>query len=186
MIPGPADERSTDVTAATDVVVGLREAGWRVATAESLTGGLLAADLTAVPGASVVVVGGVVSYDTAVKATILGVDADLLRRRGAVDPEVALQMAHGVRRVLGADVGVATTGAAGPDPAPGGTEMAEVSPGTAYVAVVTPAASRVEHLAAPASGEAPRDADPVAARERVRRMVVAAALRLTREALTGA
>jgi nicotinamide-nucleotide amidase len=72
-----------------------------------------------VPGASAVVRGGVVSYATDLKALVLGVDPDLLAREGAVHEDVARQMALGVSRVLGADVGVATTGVAGPDPQDG-------------------------------------------------------------------
>ncbi|MFF2390896.1 CinA family protein [Agromyces sp. NPDC058104] len=92
----------------------------RVAVAESLTGGLVAAELTSVPGASLVVSGGIVAYDTAVKASLLGVDGALLEREGPVHPEVARQMARGVRAALAidgrpADVGLATTGVAGPD-----------------------------------------------------------------------
>lgn len=88
--------------------------GFTVAVAESLTGGLLAAAITAVPGASVVFRGSVTAYATEIKASVLGVDAELLARQGAVDPEVARQMAHGVRRLFGATVGLATTGVAGP------------------------------------------------------------------------
>nr|WP_022890888.1 nicotinamide-nucleotide amidohydrolase family protein [Agromyces italicus] len=92
----------------------------RVAVAESLTGGLVVAELTSVPGASLVVSGGIVAYDTAVKRSLLGVDAALLDREGPVHPEVARQMARGVRAALAiagspADVGLATTGVAGPD-----------------------------------------------------------------------
>ncbi len=100
-------------------IAALVAAGATVATAESLTGGLVAAALTSVPGASSVVLGGVVAYDAAVKRAVLGVDAELLRRGGAVQAEVARQMAVGVRSVCGAQWGVATTGVAGPDPADG-------------------------------------------------------------------
>ena len=124
----------------------LAREGATVALAESLTGGAVTAALTAVPGASRVVVGGVVAYETRLKAELLGVDEDLLRRRGAVDPDVARQMAAGVRRVLGATYGVATTGAAGPDPAPGGTEVADVPAGTAYIAVSGPSGTQVHHV----------------------------------------
>jgi nicotinamide-nucleotide amidase len=88
--------------------------GFTVAVAESLTGGLLAAAITAVPGASNVFRGSVTAYATDIKASVLGVDADLLAREGAVHPEVARQMADGVRRLFGATVGLATTGVAGP------------------------------------------------------------------------
>jgi nicotinamide-nucleotide amidase len=100
-----------------------------VATAESLTGGLVCAALTDVPGASAVLRGGVVAYATELKAALLGVPASLLAERGAVDPDVAAAMADGVRERLTAAVGVATTGVAGPDPAEG------KPPGTVHVAV---------------------------------------------------
>ncbi|HYN28987.1 MAG TPA: CinA family protein [Dermatophilaceae bacterium] len=111
------------------VVARLRELGLTVATAESLTGGLVCGALTDVPGASSVVRGGVVAYATAVKAAVLGVDLDLLRERGAVDEAVARAMAAGARDILRADVGVATTGVAGP-------ERSDGQPvGTVHVAV---------------------------------------------------
>ena len=88
--------------------------GFTVAVAESLTGGLLAAAITSVPGASVVFRGSVTAYATEIKASVLGVDGELLAREGAVHPEVARQMADGVRRLFGATVGLATTGVAGP------------------------------------------------------------------------
>lgn len=98
------------------LIARLVRKGDTVAVAESLTGGLVCAALTAVPGASAVVRGSVTSYATDVKASVLGVDAHLLRSGGAVQAEVARQMAHGVRRLLGATHGIATTGVAGPDP----------------------------------------------------------------------
>ena len=90
-----------------------------VAVAESLTGGLLVAELIRIPGASRVVRGGVVAYATDLKSSVLGVDADILSDRGPVDPEVAMQMAEGARHRLGteshaASWGVSTTGVAGP------------------------------------------------------------------------
>lgn len=85
-----------------------------VATAESLTGGLIAAMLTSVPGSSASVRGGIVSYVNEVKAELLGVSEDVLARQGAVDELVALQMARGALRELGSDVSVAVTGIAGP------------------------------------------------------------------------
>lgn len=104
---------------AAEVITLLRDSDATVATAESLTGGLVAAALTAVPGASAVFVGGVVAYTRAVKVDLLGVDAQLLEREGAVHPEVALEMAARVRCLVAADWGVATTGVAGPDPSDG-------------------------------------------------------------------
>ena len=109
---------------APEVVAALIERGLTVAVAESLTGGALVASLVDVPGASATVVGAVVAYDTAIKHSVLGVSGPLLASHGAVDPEVARQMASGVRVALAvngrdADVGIATTGVAGPDPQDG-------------------------------------------------------------------
>jgi nicotinamide-nucleotide amidase len=101
------------------VVALLRGLDLSVGTAESLTGGLVCAALTSVPGASTVVRGGVVAYASEVKADLLGVDPELLAREGAVCEPVAAQLADGIRRVLGCAVGVSTTGVAGPDPADG-------------------------------------------------------------------
>lgn len=98
-----------------DLLAVLRHRGETVATAESLTGGLLCAQLTAVPGASDVVRGGVVAYATAAKESVLGVDPGTLRRFGAVSDETAVEMAESVRRLFGSTWGIATTGIAGPD-----------------------------------------------------------------------
>lgn len=92
----------------------LAELGLTVAVAESCTGGLLGAALTAVPGASRYVRGGVIAYADAVKVDLLDVDPEVLARLGAVSPEVAKAMARGVARRLGADLGIAITGVAGP------------------------------------------------------------------------
>jgi nicotinamide-nucleotide amidase len=117
---------------AAELVRGLTERGQTVAVAESLTGGLLGAAITSVPGASVVFRGGVVAYATDLKAALLGVDPALLTRVGAVHEQVAAQMAVGVRERLDATWGVATTGAAGPDPQDGRP------PGTVCLAVAGP------------------------------------------------
>ena len=101
------------------IVTLLTERRQTVAVAESLTGGLLAASLVEVPGASVVFRGGIVAYATDLKSALLDVPAALLERYGAVHPDVAGAMAEGVRRRLDATFGVATTGVAGPDPADG-------------------------------------------------------------------
>jgi nicotinamide-nucleotide amidase len=106
--------------------------GQSVAVAESLTGGLVAAALTSIPGASVVVRGGIIAYATELKTALLGVPADLLASRGPVDPRVAAAMAAGVRARLGASYGVSTTGVAGPGPAEGKPA------GTVFVAVDGP------------------------------------------------
>jgi len=97
----------------------LRELGATVAVAESLTGGLLAAALTATPGASATVRGGLVVYASDLKATLAGVSARLLDERGAVDPDVAVALARGARTRLGATYGLGVTGVAGPDPQDG-------------------------------------------------------------------
>lgn len=131
-----------------------------VAVAESLTGGLLGAAITAVPGASVVFRGGVIAYATELKAALLGVPATLLAVRGAVDPDVAGAMAEGVRERLNATVGVATTGVAGPDPAEG------KPPGTVHIAVRAGGSTVAETLALAGS------------REDIRRQTVARCLRL--------
>jgi len=112
----------TDVGA--EVIQRLTSRGLTIAVAESLTGGLLVAELIRTPGASAVVNGGVVAYNTALKHSVLGVDAELLAERGAVDPTVAEQMAARVRSALAvngraADIGISTTGVAGPDPQDG-------------------------------------------------------------------
>ena len=116
---------------------------WTVAVAESLTGGLVTSALVDVPGASAVLRGGVVAYATGLKAALLGVDASLLAARGAVDPDVAVAMAEGVRTRLGADVGLATTGVAGPEPQDGHPA------GTVHVAVVAPGLCEVRSLELP-------------------------------------
>lgn len=126
--------------------------GWTVAVAESLTGGAVCARLVDVPGASRVLRGGVVAYATDLKAALLGVDRDLLAARGAVDPDVAAAMAAGVRARLAADVGLATTGVAGPDPQDGHAA------GTVHVAVSTPWSARVASWTLPGDRAAVRAA----------------------------
>lgn len=108
------------MSSAAEVVRALRGRGWTIAVAESLTGGALCAALVSVPGASQVLRGAIVAYAIPVKQSVLGVDSELLAREGAVHPEVARQMADGVRTALQVDgdaatVGVSTTGIAGPD-----------------------------------------------------------------------
>src|SRR5260370_21335053 len=92
----------------------LAERGWTLAVAEGDTGGVLLAWLTAVPGSSAVVRGGVVAYHDDLKREVLGVSPALIEQHGAVSAEVAEAMAHGVRRFAGADLGLATTRIAGP------------------------------------------------------------------------
>lgn len=144
----------------------LERRGLTVATAESLTGGLLCGALTDVPGASAVVRGAVVAYATDLKQGVLGVAAGVLARPGgAVQAEVASQMALGVCRVLGSEVGVATTGVAGPDPQDGQPV------GTVFVSVAVRGSVTGRHLSLHGS------------RADIRRATVAAALALLEEAL---
>jgi len=118
----------------------LVQRGETVATAESLTGGLLCGALVDVPGASTAVRGGIVAYATEAKVSLLGVDGGLVAVRGTIDAEVARQMASGARRRLEASWGVSTTGVAGP-------ETAEGKPaGTVFVAVSGPSVVRVQAL----------------------------------------
>lgn len=137
------------------LIARLKELGWTLGVAESLTGGMVIASIVNVPGASAVVRGGVVAYATDVKESLLGVDANLLEAHGPVHPRVARQMADGARRALGhegvpADVGIATTGIAGPL-SPDGQPV-----GTVHIAVSTPLGSRVESLLLPGDREAIR------------------------------
>lgn len=140
--------------------------GQTVATAESLTGGALAAAIVDVPGASACFEGAVVSYSNRVKAEVLGVPEALLAERGSVDPDVALAMAEGVRRRLGTDWGVSTTGVAGPEPHDGKPV------GTVYVGVAGPGGSTVHELDAPGERAAVRAATVVAALARLTEALV--------------
>lgn len=112
-----------------------------IATAESCTGGSVAASLTSIAGSSDYVMGGIVSYSNAAKANLLGVSQEILETRGAVSPECARAMATGARLALGADFAVSTTGIAGPG---GGTARKPV--GLVYIAVADREGARaVEH-----------------------------------------
>ena len=153
-------------------VVGseLRQTGATLAVAESCTGGMLGARITAEAGASDYFLGGVVSYSNGVKQSALGVPEALLARHGAVSAQVAKAMAAGARRALGADWGVAITGVAGPG---GGTARKPV--GTVYIAIAGPdgAAVAERHLF---TGD----------RDRIRRFSAQAALNALRLALAAA
>ena len=136
---------STDGRAVEEIVLDrCRERGLMLATAESCTGGLVAARLTAVPGSSDVVAGGIVSYANEVKIDQLGVPAALIEEHGAVSAEVAEAMARGARRRLGVDVAVSVTGVAGPG---GGTEDKPV--GLVYFHVETPDGGRGSQFSFP-------------------------------------
>jgi nicotinamide-nucleotide amidase len=127
MADGVAGSEARELAA--EILRLLTASGRTVAAAESLTGGLVAAALTDVPGSSTAFRGGVVAYATELKAELLGVDSRMLARHGPVYAPVAVAMAEGVRERLDATVGVATTGVAGPDPADG------FPPGTVHIAV---------------------------------------------------
>lgn len=111
----------------------LREKGTTIATAESCTGGYIAHLITSVPGSSEYFKGSVVSYANEIKIKVLGVDAADIEREGAVSEAVVLQMAEGVKKLLGTDYAVSTSGVAGPD---GGTPEKPV--GTVWIGVATP------------------------------------------------
>lgn len=119
----------------------LRARGWSIGTAESCTGGLIAQRLIGVPGSSAYVRGGVVAYANEVKIGLLGIDPALIEEHGVVSAACALALARAARHVLGVDLGVATTGIAGPpDPA----RRSRKPIGLVYVAVAWPQGERVE------------------------------------------
>ena len=152
-----------------EVVVGdlLRDRGWRIAAAESCTAGLVLARLTDVPGSSEWVTGGIVAYNNDVKSQDLGVPAEVLAGHGAVSEPVARAMAEGVRDRLGADVGVAVTGIAGPG---GGSEAKPV--GTVVISVAL------------AGGTVARTFWFIGDRQMIRQQSVLAALDMVRTAST--
>ena len=110
----PAAEDASAAPAAERLVALLKAKGLRCATAESCTGGGVAAAITGVAGASEVFAGGAVVYENAAKEKVLGVSGENLRRHGAVSPETAAEMAAGARRLYGVDLAVSLTGIAGP------------------------------------------------------------------------
>ena len=144
-----------------DVLSALRAKGLTLATAESLTGGGIGAALTAVPGASDVFKGGVISYVNQVKEEMLGVRREILDRYGAVSPQTAEAMASGVRNLLQADIAVSVTGLAGP----GGDEFGHPV-GTVYIGFYDGIESVV------------REYHFMGSREEIRNQTIDAALRL--------
>ncbi len=131
------------------VIAELHRRSETLATAESLTGGLLGGVLTTAPGASVAYVGGVVSYATRLKASLAGVDPATLAKLGPVAGPTAAEMAAGVCRTCEADWGLATTGVAGPEPQDGHPV------GEVYVAVAHPASGLTEVRELRLSGDRP-------------------------------
>jgi nicotinamide-nucleotide amidase len=142
------------------------ERGWTLGTAESATGGTVAARITSIPGASAFFRGSVVAYNIGVKRDVLGVPEKLIEEHGVVSEPVAIAMAEGAARVLGADVTIAVTGSAGPDPQ-------ERPVGTMVIAVRTPEDVRARTVALPGD------------RERIRTYTTTGALQLARLAMTG-
>ena len=153
-----------------EIVVGelLASRGWRIAAAESCTGGMLMSRMTDIPGSSAYVEGGVVSYSNASKITLLGVDGASIEAHGAVSEPVAAQMAAGIRVRTGAELGIAITGIAGPG---GGSPDKPV--GTVVIAVASPI------------GDVVRSRQMLGGRELIRAMSVNAALDMARRHLTG-
>jgi competence/damage-inducible protein CinA-like protein len=156
------DERPVEAL----VLDACRERGLTLATAESCTGGLVAARLTSVPGSSDVVLGGVVAYADEVKARELDVPAEVLERHGAVSAEAAAAMAAGARARLGADVAVAVTGIAGPG---GGTPEKPV--GLVFLHAEGPGGSLARRLDLPGDRDAIRARSTVAALHLVRMLL---------------
>jgi nicotinamide-nucleotide amidase len=113
-VVGPATYGEGDTDLAAVVLATLRARGMMLAVAESCTGGLLGARLTAIPGSSDVVLGGVIAYANGIKERLLQVDAEVLKANGAVSEPVAREMAAGAARATSADVGLSITGIAGP------------------------------------------------------------------------
>lgn len=157
-----AEVLGIDPVRLSELVDALRQRNWTVATAESLTAGLLCAALTEVPGSSAVVRGGLIVYATDLKHTLAGVEVDLLARAGPVDPRVAAALAAGARRRCGSVLGLGLTGVAGPDPQDGHPV------GTVHLACAGPEATTSLSLAL----------DPDSSRTAVRAAAVRAALNL--------
>jgi nicotinamide-nucleotide amidase len=150
-----------------EIVLSLcRARGLSLATAESCTGGLVAARLTAIPGSSDAFIGGVVAYSNELKAEQLGVDAEILEQHGAVSAEAAEAMAVGARERLSADVAVAVTGVAGPG---GGTEEKPV--GLVFFHARGPGGGRGLRFDFPGDREVIRTRSAVAALHLVRRLL---------------
>jgi nicotinamide-nucleotide amidase len=144
----------------------LSDRGQTLAVAESCTGGLIGHRLTNVPGSSVPFRGGVVAYHNDAKAAVLGVPEELLVREGAVSESVAMAMAEGARRLLGADFGLAVTGIAGPS---GGSDDKPV--GLTYVALVGPGVAQCERHIWEGDREGNKERSATAALEMLRRHI---------------
>ena len=155
------------------LIAGLSRLNLTVSCAESLTGGLLTALLTEIPGASAVIRGGLIVYATELKQSLAGVDSALLAERGPVDPDVAIALASGVRTACGSSVGLGLTGVAGPNPQDG------VAVGTWYVALSWNQEHRLVSHIPPGADAAAEPAD----RAGIRHAAVQAAVGLLQELL---
>lgn len=155
-----------------DLINALREKGWRMAAAESCTGGRIAQRITAVPGASDVFSGSMVSYSCETKQSALGVRAETLEKYGAVSEETAREMALGVLRITEADVAVSVTGIAGPG---GGTADRPV--GTVCFGLALRASGKVTSVRV--------QFDPAAEREEICGMAASYAMEWVMDALRG-
>lgn len=153
----------TDTHSAEHIVAQLKQQKLTIATAESLTAGMLSSRIADVAGASAVLHGGVVAYNNTIKHRLLGVSADTLAARGAVDSETAKQMARGARDRFGSDLGIATTGVAGPEPSEG------KAVGIVFIALATPDETLVKLVRFDGT------------RDKIRRSTVAASLKLVAE-----
>jgi len=145
------------------IVAQLTQKSLTIATAESLTAGMLSSTIADVPGASAVLQGGIVAYNNTVKHRLLDVSADILAARGAVDAETAREMARGARKRFNSDLGIATTGVAGPDPSEG------KAVGIVFIALATPHETTAKLLRFDGN------------RDHIRRSTVAASLQLVAE-----
>lgn len=143
-----------------------RALGFRISVAESCTGGMLGARLTAIPGSSDVFVGGVIAYDNDVKTRLLAVSSDTVRAHGAVSEETAREMASGIRERMGSQVGIAVTGIAGPD---GGTPEKPV--GLVWIAADVDGRARASSRVYPGNREEIRQRASQGALDLVRRML---------------
>lgn len=156
-----------DETDLAEVVLRLsHERSFRLAVAESCTGGMLGARLTAIPGSSDVFVGGVIAYDDDVKVRLLGVEPATLRAHGAVSEQTAREMAAGIRRVMDTQIGVAITGIAGPG---GGTTEKPV--GFVWTVADVMGRVRASHRVYPGNREEIRQRAAQAALDLVRQML---------------
>ena len=169
-IYGVADADGEELTMERATLEALMTAGRTVACAESCTGGLVAKRLTDIPGASAAVLGGCVTYTNEMKERLLGVRRETIARYTEVSEATAREMARGVRERTGADIGVSTTGFAGPG---GGTETEPV--GTVYVAVSTPQGESVRRVSL----------SPSRSRDYIRTVAATHALAMVREAASG-